>query len=168
MGQVFPGRRGYHINNAYGHDGLKRSKIQGSYNMFNILWNMTSFLLERSLRGHVNRSTRQPPQSFQRYVQTSLAYRYPHVASQLIPSHRPDGKSSATCSSSSFLSVSSWCHHGFDSCCLLLSTLYCSLFFGYSLSNSTSAHRGFCAKRLLTGLQTIGKMKLSIFDIKSF
>ena len=31
MGQVFPGRRGYNINNAYGHDGLKHSKIQGSY-----------------------------------------------------------------------------------------------------------------------------------------
>ena len=31
MGRVFPGRRGYHLNNAYGHDGLKRSKLQGSY-----------------------------------------------------------------------------------------------------------------------------------------
>ena len=31
MGQVVPGRRGYHINNAYGHDGLKLSDIQGSY-----------------------------------------------------------------------------------------------------------------------------------------
>ena len=32
MGQVVPGRWGYHINNAYGHDGLKLSDIQGSYN----------------------------------------------------------------------------------------------------------------------------------------
>jgi len=31
VGQVFSGRRGYHLNNAYGHDGLKHSKIQGSY-----------------------------------------------------------------------------------------------------------------------------------------
>jgi len=31
VGQVVPGRRGYHINNAYGHDGLKLSDIQGSY-----------------------------------------------------------------------------------------------------------------------------------------
>jgi len=30
------------------------------------------------------------------------AYRYLHEASQLNPSHRPDGKSSSTCSSSSF------------------------------------------------------------------
>jgi len=33
VGQVVPGRRGYHINNAYGHDGLKLSDIQGSYNV---------------------------------------------------------------------------------------------------------------------------------------
>jgi len=31
VGHVFPGRRGYHINNAHGPDGLKPSKIQGSY-----------------------------------------------------------------------------------------------------------------------------------------
>jgi len=31
VGQVVPGRRGYHISNAYGHDGLKLSDIQGSY-----------------------------------------------------------------------------------------------------------------------------------------
>ena len=35
MGQVVPGRRGYHINNAYGHDGLKLSDIQGSYKEIN-------------------------------------------------------------------------------------------------------------------------------------
>jgi len=33
VGQVVPGRRGYHINNAYGHDGLKLSDIQGSYTL---------------------------------------------------------------------------------------------------------------------------------------
>jgi len=36
VGQVVPGRRGYHINNAYGHDGLKLSDIQGSYSTYTV------------------------------------------------------------------------------------------------------------------------------------
>jgi len=36
VGQVFQGRRGYHLNNAYGHDGLKRS-IQGSYKSLDVI-----------------------------------------------------------------------------------------------------------------------------------
>ena len=78
---------------------------------------MTSFSLER---GH-QLANRCNLFSGTCRLQTSSAYRYPDVASQLIPSHRPDGKSSATCSSSSFCQVT--CSYRFSPKSLLAKCL---------------------------------------------